>query len=78
MNILSPKTLPTKVKFKVFKNNLKLIVIPVSKLKKYKGEDYMNDIEKLLKDKLASQGIDKAWLDSHLEILTDDDDEEDS
>ena len=36
----------------------------------------MNDIEKLLKDKLASQGIDKAWLDSHLEILTDDDDDE--
>jgi hypothetical protein len=39
----------------------------------------MKDIEKLLKDKLASvQGIDKAWLDSHLEILTDDDDEEES
>ena len=38
----------------------------------------MNDIEKLLKDKLASQGIDKAWLDSHLEVLTDDDDEEDN
>jgi len=39
----------------------------------------MNDIEKLLKDKLASQGIDKSWLDTHLEVLTDDedDDEED-
>ena len=36
----------------------------------------MNDIEKLLKDKLASQGIDKAWLDSHLEILTDDNNNE--
>ena len=34
----------------------------------------MNNIEKLLKDKLASQGIDKAWLDSHLEVLTDDED----
>jgi hypothetical protein len=37
----------------------------------------MNEIEKLLKDKLASQGIDKAWLDTHLEVLTDDEDEED-
>ena len=37
----------------------------------------MNDIKKLLKDKLASQGIDKDWLNSHLEVLTDDDDEED-
>jgi hypothetical protein len=36
----------------------------------------MNDIEKLLKDKLASQGINKAWLDSHLEILTDDNNNE--
>jgi hypothetical protein len=35
----------------------------------------MNDIEKLLKDKLASQGI-EAWLDSHLEILTDDEEDE--
>ena len=37
----------------------------------------MNEIEKLLKEKLASQGIDKDWLDSHLEVLTDDEDEED-
>jgi len=39
----------------------------------------MNDIEKLLKEKLVSQGIDKSWLDTHLEVLTDDedDDEED-
>ncbi len=36
----------------------------------------MNDIEKLLKEKLASQGIDKAWLDSHLEVLTDDEDDD--
>ncbi len=36
----------------------------------------MNDIEKLLKEKLASQGIDKDWLDSHLEVLTDDDEED--
>jgi hypothetical protein len=36
----------------------------------------MNDIEKLLKDKLSSQGIDKAWLDTHLEVLTDEEDEE--
>ena len=32
----------------------------------------MTDIEKLLKDKLISQGIDKDWLNSHLEVLTDD------
>jgi hypothetical protein len=38
----------------------------------------MNDIEKLLKDKLVSQGIDKAWLDSHLEVLTDDDNNEEN
>jgi hypothetical protein len=37
----------------------------------------VNEIEKLLKEKLASQGIDKDWLDSHLEVLTDDEDEED-
>jgi len=36
----------------------------------------MNDIEKLLKEKLALQGIDKDWLDSHLEVLTDDEDED--
>jgi hypothetical protein len=36
----------------------------------------MNEIEKLLKEKLASQGIDKDWLDSHLEVLTDDEDED--
>ena len=36
----------------------------------------MNDIEKLLKEKLARQGIDKDWLDSHLEVLTDDDEED--
>lgn len=38
----------------------------------------MNDIKKLLKDKLVSQGIDKAWLDSHLEVLTDDDNNEEN
>jgi len=37
----------------------------------------MNEIEKLLKEKLASQGIDKDWLNSHLEVLTDDEDKED-
>ena len=36
----------------------------------------MNNIEKLLKDKLAIQGIDKAWLDTHLEVLTDDEDDD--
>jgi hypothetical protein len=49
----------------------------MNKNKKYRGQKKMNDIEKLLKEKLASQGIDKAWLDSHLEVLTDDEDEED-
>jgi len=38
----------------------------------------MNDIEKLLKEKLASQGIDKDWLDSHLEVLTDEGDDEEN
>ena len=37
----------------------------------------MNDIEKLLKEKLVSQGIDKAWLDNHFEVLTDDEDNDD-
>ena len=36
----------------------------------------MNDIEKLLKEKLASQGIDKDWLDTNFEVLTDDDEED--
>ena len=36
----------------------------------------MNDIEKLLKDKLVSQDIDKAWLDNYLKILTDDNNNE--
>jgi len=36
----------------------------------------MNDIEKLLKEKLVSQGIDKAWLNEHLEVLTDDEDDD--
>ena len=36
----------------------------------------MNDIEKLLKNKLTNQGIDKAWLDTHFEVLTDDEDDE--
>ena len=38
----------------------------------------MNDIEELLKDKLVRQGIDQAWLDSHLEVLTDDDNNEEN
>jgi|TARA_R110000868_G_scaffold410864_1_gene700515 hypothetical protein len=33
------KDFANQFEIKVFKNNLKLIVIPVSKLKKYKGED---------------------------------------
>ena len=37
----------------------------------------MKDVEKKLKDKLANYGFDKDWLDSHLEILTDDDDDKD-
>ena len=37
----------------------------------------MNNIEKLLKEKLVSQGIDKAWLDNHFEVLTDDEDKDD-
>mgnify|MGYP003626231488 FL=1 len=35
-----------------------------------------HDLEKLLKDKLESQGISKDWLDKHLEVLTDDDKED--